>query len=134
MGEDMFENFDDFEKIFNDFFKKFKTNYDYKEINNFLNEINNSVDMQKFFENYLNNDLGEPDQIEDLNENGFIFKKYVWNTPSGKIIKIVLDENQDILEKKENKEKTLEELLQEAVDVEDYETAIKIRDLINQKK
>lgn len=130
----MFENFDDFEKIFNDFFKKFKTNYDYKEINNFLNEINNSVDMQKFFENYLNNDLGEPDQIEDLNENGFIFKKYVWNTPSGKIIKIVLDENQDILEKKENKEKTLEELLQEAVDVEDYETAIKIRDLINQKK
>jgi hypothetical protein len=130
----MIETFDDFEKIFNDLFKKFKTNYDYKEINNFLNEINNSVDMQKFFENYLNNDLGEPDQIEDLNENGFIFKKYVWNTPSGKIIKIVLDENQDILEKKENKEKTLEELLQEAVDVEDYETAIKIRDLINQKK
>ena len=38
----------------------------------------------------ITDELGKPDEIQEVTEDGFLFKKMVWNTPHGQFVKIVV--------------------------------------------
>jgi excinuclease UvrABC helicase subunit UvrB len=86
--------------------------------------------------------LGEPDEIENFQDGDLFFERRIWNTPTGQIMKLLVSDDPSKFIKqtqtqKVNKkvvEKTLEIQLQEAVEAEDFEKAAQIRDLINPPK
>ena len=128
-------NFDD---LFDDFFKKpeEKPNVNPNPISDELKKIIHSItNFKKMSEDEdldkaIDDELGEPDEVEEIIEDGFIFKKLVWHTPHGHFVKIVVDQvmGQDFHQSTEPA--TLEEQLQEAVEAEDYPKAIELRDKI----
>ena len=73
-------------------------------------------------------ELGEPSEIEEIVKDGLQFKKITWDTPKGKYIKIVVS---DVDPEEIEEEKSLQEQLNDAVESEDFELAIKLRDQIN---
>jgi len=130
------ENFDD---LFNKFFGK------KKEEDDFLNkEAKKIIDMIDSFKhikpdgNYtgdelnkldeeLDTQLGEPDDIEYSSDGEMYFEKRMWYKPLGVIIKtLVSDEPLGPPEA----ELPLEEQLENAVQVENYELAAELRDKI----
>lgn len=141
----MGKNFDD---LFNEFFGKRKN--DITSINDELRKIIDSLMSYKMVQNEMlgeaiQEELGEPDQIIDHIEQGMNFRKMIWNTPNGRFVKIIVtdveEENrvekilQEVSERKKHS-KSLEQQLKEAVETENYELAIKLRDQIkaNRKK
>lgn len=129
-----------FDDLFNEFFGKKRNNVN--SINDELRKIIDSLMSFKMTQNQMmeeaiQEELGEPDEIIDHIEGGMNFRKLVWNTPAGKFVKIVVTDVQDaepIKPKKAVKEKSLEEQLKEAVEVENYELAIQLRDQIKKNK
>ena len=131
-----------FNDLFNDFFNRRRN--DHTSINEELRKIMDSLMSYKKIQNEMlgeaiQSELGEPDQIIDHVEEGMNFRKMVWNTPHGQFVKIVVTD----IEKEEetpidlkSDSKSLEEQLKEAVEAENYELAIKLRDEIkaSQKK
>ena len=130
------ENFDD---LFNKFFGKKK-----KEEEEFMDkEAKKIIDMINSFKN-INGDgnytgeeleklddeleikLGEPDEIEYSTDGEMYFEKRMWYKASGVIIKTLISD--EPLEK--IPELSLQEQLQKALDVEDYELAAELRDKI----
>jgi hypothetical protein len=130
------ENFDD---LFNKFFGK------KKEEDDFLNkEAKKIIDMNDSFKhikpdgNYtgdelnkldeeLDTQLGEPDDIEYSSDGEMYFEKRMWYKPLGVIIKtLVSDEPLGPPEA----ELPLEEQLENAVQVKNYELAAELRDKI----
>lgn len=79
--------------------------------------------MTDFFENMFDN-LGKPDKDETFEEDGYVYKKLTWDTPSGSIVKVVL------ISSPYDKKPSLEEELKKAVEDEMYEKAAEIRDRI----
>jgi hypothetical protein len=90
-------------------------------------------------------ELGEPDEIIEHTEMGMNFKKLIWNTPKGRFVKILVTDVEPIptppppgedpltvVRKKHSK--SLEQRLKEAVEVEDYELAIQLRDEIKKNR
>lgn len=128
------ENFDD---LFNKFFGKKK-----KEEEKFIDkEAKKIIDMINSFKN-INGDgnytgeeleklddeleikLGEPDEIEYSTDGEMYFEKRMWYNPLGMIIKTLVSD--EPLEP----ELPLEEQLEKAVSVENYELAAELRDKI----
>ena len=80
----------------------------------------------------LNETLGEPDKLENYEENGVYFQKQTWNTKHGQVIKTILSAvpfNKEKSRKREIKI-PLEVQLETAVKNEEYELAAKLRDRI----
>ena len=132
-----------FDDLFNDFFneqpnEKKYTNPVHEEIKKLMEALSNfkkteDLDAEEMIASKLGINLDEPTNTEEVIEDGMRFTKLTWDTPNGRFVKIVVT---DVLngEPQENKQKTLDEQLQEAVDNEDFELAIKLRDKINSLK
>lgn len=130
-----------FDDLFNDFFGRRRN--DYSSINEELKKIMESLMNFKKVQNEvlgeaIQSELGEPDQIIDHVEAGMNFRKMIWNTPQGQFVKIIVtdvDDTEPLVQRKKHS-KSLEQRLKEAVDAEDYELAIQLRDEIkaNRKK
>ena len=138
-----------FDDLFNEFFnRKPKTNEEiakireeekkfFENLSNFI-ESNKGENLEKMFDQ----NLGEPDEIENFQDGDLFFERRIWNTPTGQIMKLLVSDDPSKFIKqtqtqKVNKkvvEKTLEIQLQEAVEAEDFEKAAQIRDLINPPK
>jgi hypothetical protein len=129
------ENFDD---LFNEFLGKNEENDDF-----LTNETKKIIDMIESFKNInpdgtytgaeldklddeLDDKLGEPDNIEYSTDGEMYFEKRMWYKASGVIIKTLISD--EPLEK--IPELSLQEQLQKALDVEDYELAAELRDKI----
>jgi len=132
-----------FDDLFNDFFneqpnERKYTNPVHEEIKKLMEALSSfketeALDAEEMIANKLGINLGEPTSSEEIIEDGLRFTKLTWDTPNGRFVKIVVT---DVLAGESNVEnkKTLDEQLQEAVDNEDYELAIKLRDKINNLK
>ena len=79
--------------------------------------------------------MGEPDKLENYEENGVYFQKQIWNTKHGQVIKTILSDVPFSKEKTERKKTRipLEVQLETAIKEENYELAAKLRDKINKK-
>jgi hypothetical protein len=132
----MNETFDD---LFEDFFKKKTENQpDIRdEIKKIMDTISKfrKLGSEEELDDAIDNELGEPNEVEEYIENGFLFKKLTWNTPHGSYIKLVVTDIVDNNGEYEpenivTKTKSLQEQLEEAVEAENYPLAIKLRDEI----
>lgn len=123
--------FDDF---FNNFFNKpKKTPFEeklgdmMKSLMDFRKMTPDEDEIESVYES-----LGKPDETHTFEEDGFLFQKHVWHRPEGQYVRIVVSEKDSDIESMPEP-KTLEEQLQEALDVENYELAIQLRDKIKEK-
>ena len=108
---------DENKNLFNDIFDKWSD----------LNALDNGLIIDG-----LNESLGEPDKLENYEENGVYFQKQTWNTKHGQVIKTILSDvpfNKEKSRKREIKI-PLEFQLVTAVKNEEYELAAKLRDRI----
>lgn len=80
----------------------------------------------------LDSSLGEPDEFKNYEENGVYFQKQIWNTKHGQVIKTVISDVPFKSPKTQTKKQriALEVQLENAVKVENYELAAKLRDRI----
>jgi len=114
-----------FDKLYGEFFGSKKK----------IKELIKNIKNFKFMDiNEYNPDdytlMNEPDYVERFNEGPFEFEKRIWIKPNGdKLIEVVMLENGN----PKNEEKDLDKRLANALAIEDYDEAIKIRDLINKK-
>lgn len=157
-----------FNDLFNEFFEegsneKPKKNSDTEKMTRLLNILSQSKSNNPDIDSIKNIDstLGEPDFIDYYEEDGFFYKKQIWITKMGRVIKKVMsdvpfrDEHvepkffKEELDKIENMKRRknrvndllnnvkvsrpLEELLEEAVVKEDYELAATLRDEIKRR-
>lgn len=116
----------EFDKIYGEFFGS------KKKIKEIIKNIINFRFMN--VENYTPSDdymfTTKPDHIERFNEGPFKFEKRIWIKENGdKIIQVLMVDEYDT----EVEEVDLEKQLTNALEVEDYDTAIKLRDMINKK-
>ena len=128
---------------FDDLFDAFMNNGDNNkkdENKNLFNDIFdkwadfNALDKDLIIDG-LNETLGEPDKLENYEENGVYFQKQTWNTKHGQVIKTILSDvpfNKEKSRKREIKI-PLEVQLESAVKEENYELAAKLRDRISRR-
>jgi len=132
-----------FDELFDEFFnendkgkkrgRKPKTKNDEfgDELKNLMNTLSNFkqiTDADEQFE--IDNEFGEPDRVEFFRDEDLYFKRSVWVVEDSEVVKLeVSDQPFDIEEPK-----SLEELLQDALDSENYELAAEIRDEMNKNK
>jgi len=116
----------EFDKIYTEFFGNKKK----------IKEIVKNIVNFRFMdvENYSSSDdymfTTKPDHIERFNEGPFKFEKRIWIKEDGdKIIQVLMVDEYD----SEVEEVDLEKQLTNALEVEDYDTAIKLRDMTNKK-
>ncbi len=156
-----------FNDLFNEFFEegsneKPKKNSDADKMTRLLNILSQSKSNTPDIESIkdIDSTLGEPDFIDYYEEDGFFYKKQIWITKMGRVIKKVMSdvpfrdehdepkffkEELDKMEKFERRRdrvnellnkkvsRPLEELLEEAVAKEDYELAATLRDEIKRR-
>ncbi len=122
-----------FDDLFDDFIKDDESDSPIKrsDIKKTIETIANFKKLNRgdISEEQLGVELGEPTTTEEYVENGLKYIRMIWKTPEGEFIKIVMT---DILPEV-IPAKTLEDLLAEAVAVEDYPRAIKLRDEIKNR-
>jgi hypothetical protein len=157
-----------FNDLFNEFFEdgsneKPKKNSDTEKMARLLKILSQSkaneipdIDAVKD----IDSTLGEPDFVDYYEEDGFFYKKQIWITKMGRVVKKVMsdvpfrDEHdepkffKEELDKIKNTKRSdrinelfnrpkvsrpLEELLEEAVSKEDYELAATLRDEIKRR-
>jgi excinuclease UvrABC helicase subunit UvrB len=136
-----------FDDLFNEFFNRRRSNT--TSINDEIQKIIESLmsfkpTNVKTHDESVEAELGEPDEIIEHNEMGMNFKKLIWNTPNGRFVKILVTDIEPVqtpppsedpltvVRKKHSK--SLEQRLKEAVEVEDYELAIELRDEIKKNR
>jgi hypothetical protein len=130
---------DKFDDLFDDFMNNLGNNKKDKD-KNLINDIFdkfsdlNSFDKDLIIDG-LNETLGEPDKLENYEENGVYFQKQIWNTKHGQVIKTILSDVPFSKEKSRRREIKipLEVQLETAVKEENYELAVKLRDRINKR-
>lgn len=101
------------------------------ELTNLMNTLSNFrqiTDEDEQFE--IDNNFGEPNKIEYFQEEELYFKRSVWIVDDGEIVKLEVSDQPFNTEEP----KSLEELLQDALDSENYELAAEIRDEMNKNK
>jgi excinuclease UvrABC helicase subunit UvrB len=129
----MLKKFDD---LFNDFFNRKKTSNQVNEgINRIISALQNFRQMgfEENIGNSIEKELGPPNEVEEIVKDGFLYKRHIWNTEHGQFVKVTVQlADQNINDLKQ--EKTLEEQLQDAVESENYELAIQLRDKIKNLK
>jgi hypothetical protein len=128
------ETFDElFDAFFNNNDKKSKKrgrprkekNYDSyeekaKKIIDSLQNFSEITDVDK--QHQIDNELGEPHEIHLFHSDGLYFKRSIWNTEDGDLVKL------EVSEEPFEEKKSLEELLVIALEEEEYEKAAEIRD------
>jgi excinuclease UvrABC helicase subunit UvrB len=123
----------DFNDLFNDFFNKRNKNVNplHDELRKLMETIASfkAIDNEQKLEQEIDKELGKPTQIEELTNDGVHYKKLTWLTPHGKFVKIIVTDAEEEV-KPRVKTKSLEEQLKEAVEAENYELAIELRDKI----
>jgi excinuclease UvrABC helicase subunit UvrB len=132
----MAKNFDDY---FNEFFDDFSDENSPEEIKKealkiieMLKNLDDSIgNIDEEAEKSIDDELGEPHEIQYYMENNLYFEKKIWHCKEGEMVKLTVSDKPI---KTEENIKSLEEQLDEAVKNEDYETAAAIRDLINPPK
>lgn len=146
-----------FNELFDDFFKRNNINPNdeitgpikdeakrmidiLSKITKFRNtDLNDADEMEKLekefedMEKQFDDSLGKPDKTEFYDENGLFYEKRIWNTPHGKIEKIIISDDPSLISIPVP-EKTLQDKLNEAIESEDYELAAKVRDEISKRK
>lgn len=134
---------DGFDELFDKFFGNNK-----KDKNKGKGKIDELINMLNSYKEITgkeineNSELGEPDSVEEYTKDGIIYEKKTWEINGGKIVKIEvkhikIDGMFDIsttIKPSRFKEAPLEEQLQHAISVEDYEKAAEIRDAINKRE
>ena len=127
------ETFDElFDSFFNNNEKKGKKRGRPKKEESYNEKAKKIIDsLQNFSEitdvdrqHQIDNELGEPHEINLFKADGLYFKRSIWNTEDGDIVKLEVSD-EPFAEKK-----SLEELLSEALEEENYEKAAEIRDEI----
>lgn len=128
-----------FDELYDEFFgkrKKSKKNKIQKEmfgdeLKKLIETLSKAKQITDESEQYeIDNEFGEPNKIEYFNEDDLFFKRSIWVVNDGEIVKLEVSDQPF----KEEYVKSLEETLQEALDVENYELAAEIRDKMNQKE
>ena len=139
-----------FDDLFDEFFnKKSVSNPLHDEIKKIIDSLANfktpekkesmnpfEMDTEEKIAKYLGIDMSSPTSVEEVIEDRMKFTKLTWDTPRGKFVKVVVTDvvdGQGVVSTNKSS-KSLEEQLQEAVDNEDYELAIKLRDKIKSIK
>ena len=130
---------EDFDSLFNKFFGKKKRFDPFNEedsmqpIDDLIDKLNSfHVVAPKMSEDNYEKDLGEPDEIEKYEEDGYVFEKMVWYVNGGTVIRVNMIttpfdvENIDEVEDK----LYLQQKLDMAVNEERYEDAAILRDKI----
>jgi len=124
----------DFNDLFNDFFNRRNKNANplHDELRKLMETIASfkSIENEKKLEQEIDKELGKPTQIEERVEDGVHYKKLTWVTPHGKFVKIIVTDAEEPKAKPRPQKKSLEQQLQEAVEAENYELAIELRDKI----
>lgn len=98
--------------------------------------------LDETFGDAMEQELGAPHEITEFIEDGLMYKKYVWNTPHGQFVKIIVSQESgsyDAVVEQNGKKKvkhfpSLQDQLEEALKVEDFEKAIVLRDQIKQNE
>lgn len=130
----------EFDDLFNDLFSSFygrrnRITSIQDEIRKMMESISNFSPTNQNKMDELSTELGEPDEKQTFEKDGFVIEKHIWNTPHGQLVKIIASEKDSNPKENKVKEKSLEEQLKEAVQAENYELAIELRDKIkNQNK
>ena len=126
-----------FDELFNDFFnngekpkrrgagrpKKVKEDSfeeKAKKIIDSLSTLKEITDVDKQYQ--IDNELGKPHEINLFEADGLFFKRSIWNTQDGDLVKLEVSD----IPFEENI--SLEELLAIALEEEEYEKAAEIRD------
>lgn len=153
-----------FNDLFNEFFEggsneKPKKNSDIDKMTRLLNILSQSKSDIPDIESIKNIDstLGEPDFVDYYEEDGFFYKKQIWITKMGRVVKKVMSDvpfqdehvepkffkdeegnlnNRQRVDRMFNRarhSKPLEQMLEEAVAKEDYELAATLRDEIKRR-
>ena len=131
-----------FDELFEEFFNK-KNSDKYKkiektkkegfsdELSKLINVLSNARQITDDEEKFkIETEFGEPDRVEYYNEDELYFKKSIWEVEDGEIVKLEVSDEPFNLENP----KSLEELLEEALEEENYEKAAEIRDEIKKLK
>jgi excinuclease UvrABC helicase subunit UvrB len=121
----MGKNFDD---LFNEFFKNDDSNEINKKLERLIKTLTTPFDVDSKKE--LEDALGEPDEVQNFENNGLFITKHIWHTENGDVIKMMVSSSPF---ENEFKKLSLEEQLEKALAEEDYETAAKLRDEIKNK-
>lgn len=131
---------DGFDELFDKFFGNRKNEVDKSKIDELINQLNNFKDITG---KDINEDkeLGEPDIVEQYTKDGITYEKKIWEINGGKIVKIEIKhvktsgeiEIPMTIRPSRFKQSSLEEQLEYAISVEDYEKAAKVRDEITKR-
>ena len=136
------ETFDElFDSFFNSGKKKIRKGRGNKLKNDDVNErVKNIIDSLSNFqeitdknvEEELDIEMGEPNQVQYFEDGGMYFKRSIWEIKDkGELIKL---EVSDLPFEESIPKKSLEELLVDAIEEENYEKAAEIRDEIKKMK
>ena len=119
-----------FDELYNEFFnggEKYERNEKIKKIIQALQNYN-AIEPEKMRQ-MTNEELGEPDSIEQRTQGGYIYTKYVWRNAKGVFVRIIITD-----ERNKPVVLSLEEQLEVAKEAEDWDLAIEIMEKINFKK
>jgi hypothetical protein len=127
-----------FDELFNDFINKpngNKKNNFVSDLKNLMNSLGDYHAMSPDEGEEFQKNLGKPDEIQRYTEGNMHFARLIWNTPTGKFIKVVFTNDPDyvIFPSYDEEPKSLQEQLEEAVEAENFELACVLRDKINLK-
>ncbi len=131
----------DFDDLFNEFFKKLnddESRNPLKDETSRLIEMLKKIDLMakgidETLEGEMDSALGKPDKIENYIDGGLHFERKIWHTPTGDIIKLIINDAPNPIDTSVD-EKPLAVQLTEALANEEYEKAAKLRDLISPPK
>lgn len=126
----------DFDELYNEFFggKGKGDNDKIRKAKKLIENLNNFDDANVEGFNPYENELGEPDEEEIFEENGYKFLKSIWNLEQGQVVKVEMIASPMDTGFTPKKKMSLEDKLAIAVENEDYEQAVIIRDMISKKK
>ncbi len=121
---------DKFDDLFNKFFNRDEDNSMDDEAKKIINMINNikEVESDDELDAELDLKLGKPHEIEYFKEDDMYYERRSWFMDHGVVIKTIASD--EPLEP----QPSLEEQLTNAIEVEDYLTAAKLRDQIKKDK
>jgi len=128
---------DGFDELFDKFFGDRKNDDKKDDIDKLINQLNN---FKEITGKEINEDkeLGEPDSVEIYTIGDVIYEKKIWEVDGGQIIKVEIksDKANSVIEipmtirPSRFKQSSLEDQLDYAISVEDYEKAAQLRDEI----
>jgi|LakMenEpi03Aug12_release.lakeMendotaPanAssembly.Ray.scaffolds.fasta_scaffold678391_2 hypothetical protein len=128
---------DGFDELFDKFFGGKKNDDKKEKYDKLINQLNN---FKEITGKEINEDkeLGEPDSVETYTIGDVTYEKKIWEVDGGQIIKVEIksDKANGIIEipmtirPSRFKQSSLEDQLDYAISVEDYEKAAQLRDEI----